>query len=83
MRRLMAEERRKRQETETYTHTLEAQARNAQRHIDHLERKAEKAIQDFRRLEVEFDEYCEPWLVRAARKVAETLAGPQKNKPCL
>ena len=75
VRRLVAEEGRKRLEIEAYTHTLEAQARNAQRHIDHLEQKTEKALRDFFGLEAEFDKYCAPWPVRAVHKVAKLLGG--------
>ena len=59
VRRLVAEERRKRSELE--------------KHIDRLETKAEKAVTDFRDVEAEFRKYRAPWLVRAVHKAAKIV----------
>ena len=73
VRRLVAEERRKRSEVESYTRSLESLLANGQKHIDHLEAKVEKAVADFRRIEAAFAEYRTPWLVRAAHKASRIL----------
>jgi hypothetical protein len=73
VRRLMADERRKRNELEVYKRSLESMLGSSQKHIDHLEAKVEKAVTDFRSLEVAFAEYRTPWLVRAVHKGLKTL----------
>jgi MoaA/NifB/PqqE/SkfB family radical SAM enzyme len=73
VRKLVAEECRKRSESELYQRYLESLLEAGQQHIDHLEAKTEKAVTDFRNVEAEFARYRKPWLVRAARKTAEAL----------
>jgi hypothetical protein len=73
VRRLVTEERRKRSELEVHKRYLESLLEAGQKHIDHLEAKAEKAVTDFRNLEAEFAKYRAPWLVRAARKASKTI----------
>jgi hypothetical protein len=80
VRRLVAEERRKRSELEVYKRSLESLLESGQKHIDHLEAKVEKAVTDFRtleaafaELEAAFAEYVTPWLVRAAHKASKIL----------
>ena len=75
VRRLVAEEDRKRIEREVYTRSLEALLEAGQRHIDHLEAKAERAVLDFRNVEAEFGNYRASWLVRAAHKASAVLRG--------
>jgi hypothetical protein len=75
VRRLGAEERRKRCELEVYVRSLESLLEAGQKHIDHLEAKAGKAVIDFRGIEAEFREYRAPWLVRAARKASKVFRG--------
>jgi hypothetical protein len=73
VRRLMAEERRKRGELEVYQRSLESLLEAGQKHIDSVEAKAEKAVADFRSVEAQFQEYRAPWLVRAAHKASRLL----------
>lgn len=73
VRRLVADERRKRCELEVYKRALESLLESGQKHIDHLEAKAEKAVTDFRNVEAEFGKYRASWLVRAARKASQIL----------
>jgi MoaA/NifB/PqqE/SkfB family radical SAM enzyme len=73
VRRLMSEERRKRSELDAYKSYLESLHEAGQKHIDHLEAKAEKAVADFRHVEAEFGKYRAPLLVRAAHKASEVL----------
>ncbi len=79
VRRLMAEERRKRNELEVYKRSLESLLESSQKHIDHLEAKAEKAVTDFRDLEVAYAEYRAPWPVRAAHKASKVLRIPPRR----
>ena len=74
VRRLVAEERRKRSEVESYTRSLESLLAAGQKHIDHLEAKVEKAVADFRHIEAAFAEYRTPWLVRAAHKASHIIS---------
>jgi MoaA/NifB/PqqE/SkfB family radical SAM enzyme len=73
VRRLVADERRKRCELEVYTRSLEAQLEAGQEHIRSLEAKADKAVRDFRHVEAGFRQYRAPWLVRAAHKLSAIL----------
>lgn len=73
VRRLMAEEGRKRREIEAYRESLETLLDGAQKHIDHLEAKAAKAVADFRDFEAEFRKYRASWLVRAAHRAVKFL----------
>jgi MoaA/NifB/PqqE/SkfB family radical SAM enzyme len=73
VRKLVAEERRKGSELEVCKRSLESLLEAAQKHIDHLETKTEKALTDFRNVEAEFREYRAPWLVRAAQKASKIL----------
>ena len=79
MRRLGAEERRKRCELEVYKRSLESLLEAGQKHIDHLEAKAEKAVTDFRSIEAEFREYRAPWLVRAAQRASKAFRGWRRH----
>lgn len=81
VRRLVAEERRKGGELEVCKRSLESLLEAAQKHIDHLEAKTEKALADFRHIEAEFREYRAPWLVRAARKVSMVLRAFRRRPP--
>jgi hypothetical protein len=65
VRRLVAEERRKRNELEVYKRSLESLLEAAQKHINYLEAAAEKATGS--------GKYRAPWLVRAARKAGKVL----------
>ncbi len=65
LRRLVAEERRKRNELDVCKRSLESLLEAAQKHIDHLEAAAEKAAGS--------GKYRAPWLVRAARKAWKVL----------
>jgi MoaA/NifB/PqqE/SkfB family radical SAM enzyme len=73
VRRLLSEESRKRHELEVHKRHLESLLQAGQKHIDHLEAKAEKAVKDFRELESEFAKYRAPRLVKAAEKASKTL----------
>ena len=73
VRRLVAEEDRKRIEREVHTRSLEALLEAGQKHIDQVEAKAEKAVLDYRNLEAEFRRYRASWLVRAGHKASEVL----------
>lgn len=66
VRRLMAEEQRKRLEI--------------QKHTDHLEAKAQKAVNDFYALDAEFRDYRTPWLVRAAHKASKILGVTRRQR---
>jgi len=79
VRRLGAEERRKRCELEVYIRSLESLLESGQKHIDHLEAKAEKAVTGFRGIEAEFRDYRAPFLVRAARKASQGFRGWQRH----
>lgn len=70
---LVAEERRRRSELEVYARSLESLLEAGQTHIDNVEAKAEKAVNDFRDVEAEFGKYRAPWLVRAAHKASTAL----------
>ncbi len=84
VRKTVAEERRKRAELEVYKRSLESSLAESrvqveqlleagQRHIDHLEAKAEKAVGDFERLEAEWTRFRSRWLIRAIRKIASVF----------
>ena len=79
VRRLGAEERRKRCELEVYKRSLEFLLEAGQKHIDHLEAKAEKAVTDFRNIEAEFLKYRAPWLVRAAQRASKVFRGWRRH----
>jgi MoaA/NifB/PqqE/SkfB family radical SAM enzyme len=70
---LITAERRRSAELEVYNRRLESLLEAGEKHIGHLEAKAEKAVADFRDLEAEFVNYRTPKLVRAARRLGKAL----------
>jgi MoaA/NifB/PqqE/SkfB family radical SAM enzyme len=73
VRRLVAAERRKRNELEAYKRSLESVLGAAQKHINHLEAAAEKAVTYSRIGEAGSAKHRTPWMLRAARKVWKVL----------
>jgi MoaA/NifB/PqqE/SkfB family radical SAM enzyme len=73
LRKLMAEERRKRNELGVYKHSLESLLEAAQKHINHLEAAAAKAVTGSRSGESGSGKHRAPWLARAARKAGRAL----------
>jgi MoaA/NifB/PqqE/SkfB family radical SAM enzyme len=71
VRRLMAEERRKRNELEVYKRSLESLLGAAQKHINHLEAAA--AVAGSRNGEAGSGKHSTPWLARAVRKAWKLL----------
>ncbi|MGA2197792.1 MAG: radical SAM protein [Bryobacteraceae bacterium] len=68
VRKLMAEERRKRRELEVYKRSLESLLEASQRHIDHLEAEAKRNVIGFRKAEGALGKHRASWLVRAAHR---------------
>jgi MoaA/NifB/PqqE/SkfB family radical SAM enzyme len=81
VRRIVSAEQRKRRELDAEVFELQAQAEAARRHIDALEAKAAKAVNDFHDLHGAFMRYREPFVVRAAHKAARWL-DRLWNRPC-
>jgi hypothetical protein len=73
VRRLVAEERRKRSELEVYKRSLESLLVNAQKHINHLEAAAEKAAAGSRNGATGHGKHRAVWAVRAVRKIRRVL----------
>ena len=73
VRRLVAEERRKRSELEVYKRSLESLLANAQKHINHLEDAAEKAVTGSGNGKTGPGRRPTSWVVRAARKIWRVL----------
>ncbi|MGA3018918.1 MAG: radical SAM protein [Bryobacteraceae bacterium] len=73
VRRLVAEERRKRNELEVHKRSLESLLEAAQKHIDHLEAAAAKAVTGSGSGEAGSGKHRAPWLVRAARKAGKVI----------
>src|ERR1022692_624152 len=73
VRKLLAEERRKRNELEVHKRSLESLLADAQKHIDHLEAAAAKAGDGSGSGEAGSGKHRAPWLVRAARKGGKVL----------
>jgi MoaA/NifB/PqqE/SkfB family radical SAM enzyme len=73
VRRLVAEERRKRNELEVNKRSLESLLGAAQKHINNLEAAAGKAVTNSRNGEAGSGERRAPWLVRGARKAWRIL----------
>jgi MoaA/NifB/PqqE/SkfB family radical SAM enzyme len=73
VRRLVAEERRKRNELEVYKRSLESLLVNAQKHIDHLEAAPEKAAAGSRNGATGPGKHRAAWVVRAVRKIRRVL----------
>jgi MoaA/NifB/PqqE/SkfB family radical SAM enzyme len=68
VRKLVAEERRKRSELEVYKRSLESLLEASRKHIDHLEAEAKKNVIGFRNVEGGLGKHRTSWLVRAAHR---------------